>query len=140
MTTMRRIRNKRKTTKKHPGWNKQSHSTYCRQDDSTSCGFFVGFYYECFQQLGAIGDYFKDGLSANFMRSYYRQRVVDILHSIYLLEFPAYVALGDLYVPANNELAHEHTAPITGPNSRVVVNSHYACRRHHAAHNRNCHT
>ena len=99
MTTMRRIRSQRKWSKHPPIWDNRSHNTYCRQNDATSCGFFVGFYYECFLQTGGPGHFFKDNLTAEFMRASYRQRVVDVLHSIYVLEFPEYVELGDLFVP-----------------------------------------
>ena len=114
MTTMKRIRNKRKWSKHLPTWDKRLHSTYCRQDDATSCGFFVGFYYECYQQLGGPGHFFKDTLTAEFMRASYRQRVIDVLHSIYTLEFPEYIALEDLFVPDDAEPSHELTASTTG--------------------------
>lgn len=50
-------------------------------------------------QRGEAANFFKDGPTAEFMRATYRPRVMGVLHSIYTLEFPEYVALEGLCEP-----------------------------------------
>ncbi|KAH7702260.1 Appr-1-p processing, partial [Aphelenchoides avenae] len=65
-------------------------STYAKQADGTSCGFFVCFYTEAYLSLRKTTGFFMN--DAHFMDAY-RRRVMSILLAVSTMTFPDYVPL-----------------------------------------------
>jgi hypothetical protein len=66
-------------------------STYAKQSDGTSCGFFVCYYVEAFLTLQRSSVFFM--ANPDFMHDY-RQRVLTVLLSVSSWQFPEYIPLG----------------------------------------------
>jgi hypothetical protein len=65
-------------------------TTYAKQSDATSCGFFVCYYVEAFLTLQRSSVFFM--ADADFMVTY-RRRVLSLLLSVCTLSMPEYVPL-----------------------------------------------
>lgn len=69
---------------------RRTDSSYAKQSDQTSCGFFVGYYFESYLTMQRSTGFFMG--YADFMVQY-RHRVARVLLSVADLNFPSFVPL-----------------------------------------------
>ncbi|KAH7699116.1 O-acetyl-ADP-ribose deacetylase MACROD2, partial [Aphelenchoides avenae] len=88
--TVRQLKVKRGLPPSKSGYMRHADSTYAKQSDDTSCGFFVCYYVEAFLTLRRSSVFFMT--EPDFIRDY-RRRVLAILLSVSTWTFPEYVPL-----------------------------------------------
>jgi len=89
-TVVKQLRETRNLGQGKTYYVRHADSTYAKQQDSTSCGFFVCYYVEAFLTLQRSSVLFME--DPNFMHDY-RQRVLTVLLSVSAWQFPEYVPL-----------------------------------------------
>ena len=89
-TTVKQLRQKRNLAQSKTNYVRHADSTYAKQSDGTSCGFFACYYVEAFLTLQRSSVFFM--ANPDFMHDY-RQRVLTVLLSVSSWQFPEYVPL-----------------------------------------------
>ena len=89
-TMVKQLRQKRNLAQAKTKYVRHADSTYAKQTDGTSCGFFVCYYAEAYVTLQRSSVFFMD--EPAFMHDY-RQRVLAVLLSVSTWTFPEYVPL-----------------------------------------------
>ncbi|KAH7668152.1 hypothetical protein AAVH_43010, partial [Aphelenchoides avenae] len=89
-TTVKQVLDRFRPGKATIRFEPRADSTYPKQSDGSSCGFFVCYYVEAFLTLRRSSEFFM--ADANFMRDY-RTRVLSVLLAVCTWDVPDYVPL-----------------------------------------------
>lgn len=88
--TVKRLNAKHRPDERVRRFKRLVDSTYAKQTDGTSCGFFVCYYAEAYLTLRQSSGFFMS--DAQFMNDY-RRRAISVLLNVSTLHFPDYTPL-----------------------------------------------
>lgn len=88
--TVKRLNAKHRPGARVPRFEARADSTYAKQTDGTSCGFFVCYYAEAYPTLRQSTGFFM--ADAQFIHEY-RRHAISVLLNVSVLTFPEYIPL-----------------------------------------------